>query len=237
MCGRYSLTTPPEVLAALFRLAQVPAWAPRYNIAPTQQVPVVRAAGAGADAGSGRRFDVLHWGLIPAWAEEPRVGGQMINARAESAATKPVFREAFRRRRCLVPADGFYEWKKLASGKQPYCIRRRDHEPFAFAGLWERWRGSDAYPPIESFTILTTEPNTLLRQLHDRMPVILVPDDFDLWLDPSVQDPERLGALLSPSPEERLVAYPVSTRVNRPANDEPSCLEEVAEPAEQQELF
>ena len=180
---------------------------------------------------------MLHWGLVPAWAEEPKVGGQMINARAESAATKPVFREAFRRRRCLVPADGFYEWKKLTSGKQPYCIRGRDHQPFAFAGLWERWLGSDAYPPIESFTILTTEPNALLRPLHDRMPVILDPGDFDLWLDPAIGEPDRLRRLLSPFPDDRLVAYPVSTRVNRPANDDPSCLEEVAEHAEQEELF
>ncbi len=228
MCGRYSLTTPPDVLAALFRLAAIPIWAPRYNIAPTQEVPVVREAPAGDEAGRERRFDVLHWGLIPWWAQDPGVGGQMINARAETAAEKPVFGEAFRRRRCLVPADGFFEWKKLVSGKQPYCIRRRDGEPFGLAGLWERWRRSEQ-EIIESFTILTTEPTDLLRPLHDRMPLIIDPADFDLWLDPDVREPEGLRPLLTSGSAARdaLVAYPVSTRVNTPANDDPSCLEEV----------
>lgn len=235
MCGRYSLTTPPEVLAALFKLAEIPAWAPRYNVAPTQVVPVVREIRGRDETTGDRRFDALYWGLIPWWSKDAGVGSGMINARAETAARKPAFRDAFQRRRCLVPADGFYEWKKLDGGKQPYCIRRHDREPFAFAGLWDRWRGEDEQT-IESFTILTTDPTSLLKSLHDRMPLILDPKDFDLWLDPNVQEPDRLQPLLkaTATAREELVAYPVSPRVNTPANDDPACLQEVV-PAEESE--
>ncbi|MHC4447786.1 MAG: SOS response-associated peptidase [Planctomycetota bacterium] len=228
MCGRYSLTTPPEVLAALFKLADIPAWTPRYNIAPTQEVPVVRVLRGRDETSAERRFDALYWGFIPWWSKDAGVGAGMINARAETAAQKPAFRDAFQRRRCLVPADGFYEWKKLDRGKQPYCIRRHDREPFAFAGLWDRWRGEDEQT-IESFTILTTDPTALVRSLHDRMPLILDPKDFDLWLDPDMRDPERLQTLLKAiaAASEDLVAYPVSPRVNTPANDDPACLQAV----------
>ncbi len=223
MCGRYSLTTSPDVLAALFRLTTVPAYALRYNIAPTQAAPIVRIH---SETGS-RQLDMLRWGLVPSWAKQPDIGSRLINARSETAAEKPAFRHAFKRQRCLVPADAFYEWKKLPTGKQPYVLRLRDGQPFAFAGLWEQWRDSAQphEPPLETFTILTTTANSVVVEVHDRMPVILNANDFDCWLDPSVKDAARLQSLLVPLASEAMVAYPVSRRVNSPAHDDPSCLE------------
>jgi len=174
-------------------------------------------------------MDLLHWGLIPFWAKAPDMGGRMINARAETAAEKPAYRAAFRQRRCLVPADAFYEWQKQegSESKQPYCIRMKDESPFVFAGLWERWRpkhGSDDAHAVESFTILTTTPNALLKKVHDRMPVILRPEDYDHWLDPDLQDPEHIQKLLRPFPAEYMQAYPITRHVNNPGNDDPTCL-------------
>ena len=220
MCGRFSLGTPATSLVAQFNLFGVPAWAPRYNIAPTQQAPtVVKAASQLA-----RQFKMHRWGLIPPWAKDPGIGSQLINARAETVAIKPAFRKAFRERRCLILADGFFEWQRRGLHKQPFHIRMRDGRPFAFAGLWEYWEGPEG-PGIDSCTILTTTANELVGALHDRMPVILAPQDYDLWLDPGIREAERLQSLLHAYPSEEMAAYPVSTRVNNPANDSPECVE------------
>jgi putative SOS response-associated peptidase YedK len=172
-----------------------------------------------------RELSLLRWGLIPFWAEDPKIGYSTINARAETVATKPSFREAVKKRRCLVVADGFYEWQKTDGQKQPYLIHLKDNSPFAFAGLWERWkRGEQA---IESCSIIVTEPNAVLEPIHDRMPVILSPDDYGLWLDPDVEDGKRLQSLLRPYPPDEMEAYPISTLVNNPGNDQQECVEPV----------
>jgi len=217
MCGRFTLATPGEVIAELFSLPAVPDLSPRYNIAPTQDVAIVRNRASGE-----REWAAVHWGLIPSWAKDPGIGARMINARAETIAEKPAFRSAFRARRCLIPADGFFEWRKLEGRKQPYYITWRGGKPFAFAGLWETWRGGDA-PAKESCTILTTSPNEVLVSLHDRMPVILSPRDHAAWLDGATER-EALLALLAPCPSEEVEAYPVSLRVNSPRNDDPGCI-------------
>jgi putative SOS response-associated peptidase YedK len=221
MCGRYTLTSPGEVIAEIFELVDVPEVLPRYNLAPTQEAAVVRMPAPEAP----RSLALLRWGLIPAWAKDPTVGNRMINARAESAAEKPAYRDSFRHRRCLVPADGFYEWKRQGKFKQPHLIRRRDRLPFAFAGLWSSWRGADRPAGIETFTILTTDPNTLMTGIHDRMPVILARRDFAAWLDPANRDTASLQTLLVPAPAEDWEAVPVGTRVNSPSHDSPDCLE------------
>ncbi len=221
MCGRFALTSPPDVLAALFRLEYLPALPARYNIAPTQSVAAVRAAAA-----ESRELALLHWGLIPPWAKDTSIGSRLINARSETVAEKPAFRTAWQRRRCLIPADGFYEWQKRGSEKQPHYIHRADGEPLAFAGLWERWEKGEA--PIESCTILTTEPNAMMAELHQRMPVILEPEDFDRYLDPSLAG-EAAADLLKPAAEGVLTAYPVTRHVNKPVNDDRRCLERVNE--------
>jgi len=223
MCGRYSLTTPLEAVTNLFGVAGRPNFPARYNIAPTQDVPVVRAAdGDGdGDGDGGRRLDLLRWGLVPHWAKDLKVGSRMINARAESAAKSPAFRNAFRQRRCLVPADGFYEWRKLPGGtKQPYRITLKAGL-FAFAGLWEAWH-DPAGETVRTFTILTTDANELLMPIHDRMPVILAPADYDAWL--GAEDPAAVQALLQPFPAAAMVATPVSARVNNVRNDDAACI-------------
>jgi putative SOS response-associated peptidase YedK len=222
MCGRFTLTAPADAVAVQFELPEVPALEPRYNIAPTQPVAAVRLA---RETGN-REFALLRWGLVPFWAKDPKIGSRMINARSETVGTKPAFRAAFRRQRCLVLGDGFYEWQKAQGGKQPHYIRLKDGSPFAFAGLWERWQGAEQ-GTIESCTLLTTEPNDLIRPLHNRMPVILHPQAYDLWLDSEVNDPQALQALLRPFPSEAMLAYPVSRWVNSPANDGPRCIEPV----------
>lgn len=224
MCGRFTLTDPDADLAEQFNLPDVPDLQPRYNIAPTQPVAAVRVAAESA----ARELALLRWGLIPFWANDPGIGARMINARSETAAEKPAFRAAFRRRRCLVLADGFYEWQKENGGKQPFYIRLRDGQPFAFAGLWESWKG-EGETVIESCTLLTTQPNDLIHPLHNRMPVILHPRDYALWLDPEMQAAERLKPLLRPYPFEEMVAYPVSRFVNKPQNDDPRCIEPLPE--------
>jgi putative SOS response-associated peptidase YedK len=196
---------------------------PRYNIAPTQPVAAVRS-----DPKEGHReLVMLHWGLIPFWAEDPKVGYSTINARAETVATKPTFRQAFAKRRCLVVADGFYEWKKTDGRKQPYFIHMRDDQPFAFAGLWERWKRDD--PEIESCSIIVTEANDVLKPIHDRMPVILTEADYETWLDPKVEDKTNLEGLLGSFPPSGMEAYPISTLVNNPRNDVEMCVERVRE--------
>ena len=220
MCGRYVLSAPGEVLAELFELPAPVELAARYNIAPTQAVPIVRAAGE-----SVRELAFAQWGLVPHWAKERAIGNRLINARGETLAEKPSYRDAFKRRRCLIPATGFYEWKKVEGGKQPYLLRLRDGAPFGFAGLWSAWRDRESGETLESCAIVTTSPNPLAATVHDRMPVILPRERHALWLDSGTADPEALSPLLVPYPEEEMEALPVSTRVNNPRNDDPSLVE------------
>ena len=217
------MRAPASVIAEQFALFEVPLLKPRFNIAPTQPVPVVRMTPQ--QAVPQRQFVVLHWGLVPSWAGDPAIGNRMINARAETAADKPAFRTAMRRRRCLVVADGFYEWQKAGKVRRPMFIHMRDDQPFAFAGLWESWEGAD-HSALESCTILTTSANDLVRPIHDRMPVIVAPEDYGRWLDPAVEKPEPILPLLSSYPSEPMEAYAVSTWVNSPG-DEQRCLERV----------
>lgn len=218
MCGRFTLHASPEQIAEQFGVAEPEVLADRYNIAPTQPVGIVRLD----RSAKGREWALVHWGLIPSWAKDPGMGARMINARGETLAEKPSFRAALRRRRCLVPADGFYEWKRTGSSKQPYYIRLRNHEPFAFAGLWEIWTAPDG-SEVESCTVITTGPNELMADLHDRMPVILMPEDYEQWLgtgkDADSKEVEQLQHLIRPCGAERMEAYPVSTRVNSPAHE------------------
>src|SRR3989441_8768283 len=193
MCGRYTLKTPVEELSEKFQFPEIIPLKPRYNIAPAQDVAVVRRL----PDDTARKLAMLRWGLIPAWVKDPAKARQPINAKSETVAELPTFRSAFRKRRCLIPADGFYEWKQEGGRKQPVYIRMKDSEPFAFAGLWEHWEKPDQ-EPIDSCVILTTEPNELLAQLHNRMPVILNAKDYDLWLDPYAQEVARLKPLLHP---------------------------------------
>ena len=223
MCGRYTITSPGQVIADVFGVAQPFELEPRYNICPGQDVPVVRTR-HGADD---REIDLLRWGLVPWFVKEPAPAARMINARSETAATSPAFREALRRRRCLMPADGFYEWQgsaeKKRAPKQPFYIHRADGRPMALAALWERWKGPDG-TKLESCTVLTTSPNELLAGIHDRMPVVLPPDAWSLWLDRTVQDVERIAPLLAPAPVDGMVVEPVSTWVNDPKHDDAQCL-------------
>ncbi len=221
MCGRYSITSPPEAIQRVFKVPERPNLPPRYNVAPTQEVPAVRLGDDG-----GRHLVMLRWGLIPFWAKDAGIASKLINARAESVASTPAFRAAFRRRRCLIVADGFYEWQKPArkgARKQPYRITRHDGEPFAFAGLWERWTEPATRQDVETCTVLTTDSNDLLAPIHGRMPVILDVENHDAWLDPSAE-PERLQALLRPYPDRQLTAFPISTRVNKVDNDDPGVI-------------
>lgn len=231
MCGRYTLTTPGDLVAEIFELAEPPETVARYNIAPTQEVATVRSADGG-EAGD-RELALLRWGLVPHWAKDPSIGNRMINARAETVAEKPAFRSSFKRKRCLVLADGFYEWQKVAGGsKQPWYFRLESAEPFAFAGLWARWKPKgegEEGEPIETCTILTTDANDLVEPVHHRMPVILEPDAYATWIDPTVDEREPLEALLRPFDPARMVAYPVSTRVNSPANDDPEVIDPIGD--------
>jgi putative SOS response-associated peptidase YedK len=218
MCGRYSLHTHPEVVALYFQLGLVPEIAPRYNITPGTSVLIVRQ-----DPAKGRLADLYRWGLIPSWAKDPAIGNKLANARAETVAEKPSFRSAFKRGRCLIPASGFYEWKKVAGRKQPYYVRPVGADLFALAGLTERWMSPEG--PVYTCTIITTDANELMRDIHDRMPVIIAPEDHAAWLDPGNQATEKLKALLKPCPSERMAAHPVSPRVNTPKIDEPALID------------
>lgn len=224
MCGRYTITiTMEELMMRYFaELPAVPFHLPRYNVAPTQQVPTV------VNDGQRNRLGLLKWGLIPPWAEDEKIGARMINARAETLEERPAFRDAYRRKRCLIPADGFYEWKKgPGGGKRPYRIVLRSGGLFSMAALYETWTAPDG-SKVSSFAIVTTQPNRLMADIHDRMPVILQPEDEALWLDRQVQDPARLRDLLVPYPAEEMEAYEVDKRVGSPANDDPACLERVS---------
>ncbi|MBW4630619.1 MAG: SOS response-associated peptidase [Iphinoe sp. HA4291-MV1] len=235
MCGRFTLIQTAEALYQTFHVEKVPELKPQYNIAPTQMVGAVLYN----QQSKKREFRQLRWGLIPSWSKEAPNGAKLINARAETVAEKPAFRSAFKYRRCLIVADGFYEWQLQAEKKQPYYFRLQEGKPFGFAGLWEQWRsqsGRSAPSPvgaasvigedeeIASCTILTTEANELVQPVHERMPVILQEQDYDVWLNPEVQTSEVLQQLLHPYPSEAMTAYPVSKVVNSAKHNTPDCI-------------
>jgi putative SOS response-associated peptidase YedK len=235
MCGRYRLSRRKQLVEEYFGTDSGEYdWNPRYNIAPTQHIPVIRQHPTLPI----RKLSMLRWGLIPSWARDTSVGAGMINARSETVAVKPAFREALQWRRCLIPADGFYEWQRNGQIKQPYCLEVGDEELFAFAGLWDRWT-SPQREVIESCSIVTTTANSLLSDIHDRMPVILTPADYELWLDPAFKNIAAVSEVLKPFEPALMRRYPVSTRVNHVVNDDAECAEPV-EPdatATQAQLF
>lgn len=224
MCGRYALYAEERKLRRRFGVEPPEELRPRYNVAPTQMVPILRREG------EERRFAMVRWGLVPHWAKSIDTGYSTINARAETVADKPTYRSAFRRRRCLIPADGFYEWQTRAGTKvkQPWFIALSDGEPMALAGLWERWTSPEG-APLDSCCIIVTAANDLMRPIHDRMPVILASEHWERWLDPDLKDPLSLLAVLTPFPAEAMTAWPVGTGVNSPRNDRPECVERVAD--------
>lgn len=223
MCGRFLLTSPGTVLKEAFGLSEAVPWQPRYNLAPGQQVPIIRQEPDGK-----RAFVLVRWGLVPPWAEDPALGNRLINARAETVILKPSFRDAFRKRRCLVPANGYYEWKQVGPRKQPYLFRLREGKPFAIAGLWSRWQPEPDRPALETCALITTEPNPIAAQVHSRMPAILLPEQYAVWLSPDT-DPKRALAFLQPFEGEELESYPVSLLVNSPTRDGPELLWPLAE--------
>ena len=229
MCGRYVFMSPFEAIVRLFSVDEVHAGPcePRYNVAPTQDVPIVRNSPFVGDGQAGRAVRELvlaRWGLVPFWARDISIGNRMINARAETVAETPAFRAAFRKRRCLVPADGFYEWKKSEGARQPWFIRARSGEALAFAGLWELWDAQGAEPPLQTCTIITTRANAFVAPLHARMPAVLQPDAREAWLDADTPASELLG-LLQPRDDDSLEAWPVSRKVNSPFNEAPELIE------------
>jgi putative SOS response-associated peptidase YedK len=213
MCGRFDLHLPREAIAGIFGITIVQDIQPRYNIAPTQQVVVIRTY---PDAT--RHLDLLKWGLIPSWAKDPSIGSRMINARSETVDVKPAFRTALKHRRCIIPANGFYEWREVSGKKHPLYVKLKSNDLMMFAGLWDHWKSPEG-EVIESCTILTTTTNDLIKPLHDRMPVILEPKDIDLWLDHQVADPEQLKPLFKPYFSEHMEMHPVSDLVNSPRNE------------------
>ena len=221
MCGRFALKN-PQALKAAFDLADMPELPPRYNIAPTQDIAIIRA-----DT-SGRHLSLAHWGLIPSWAKSADSGYSTINARAETVDTKPSFRAPFKRHRCIIPADGFYEWHEEGGIKIPHHIGRTDGAPFALAGLWDVWKGPEG--EVTSCTIIVTEANAFMKRLHDRMPVILAPADYVRWLDPDNHDTASLKPLLAPAPEGWLTEWPVSRELNNPRHEGLACAEAVEKP-------
>jgi putative SOS response-associated peptidase YedK len=222
MCGRYTLKTAEEEIAGRFGVEITGQLAPRYNIAPRQQVPVVRLA----DDGARRELAFARWGLVPSWAKDDSIGNRLINARAETVAQKPAFRAAFKSRRCLIIADGFYEWAQRDGGpKQPYYFYMKDGRVFAFAGLWERWKGTNG-GAVESCAIITTTANSVLEPIHDRMPVILHEADYDRWLDPDPRRASDLKDLLVPYPAGEMASHAVSRLVNTPSNEGPRLIEQ-----------
>ena len=221
MCGRYRLTR-VDKLAGRFDIEPDDDWGPRYNIAPAQNIPVIRQ-----HPEEPKRFgSKMRWGLIPFWAKDASIGYKMINARAETVATKPAFREALKKRRCLIPGDGFYEWAKNGKTKTPFCFTMADESIFAFAGIWEQWKNPEGNM-VETCSIITTTPNALCADVHDRMPVILPDDTYDLWLDPGYQKTDTICDLLKPFNPDLMRRYEVSSRVNLVKNDDAACAEPV----------
>jgi len=233
VCGRYRLSRRKQIIEEYFETADwQDDWSPRYNIAPTQPVPVIRQH----PKEPVRQIATMRWGLIPTWAKSSDGAAGMINARSETAATKPAFRDPIRFRRCLVPADAFYEWARKGASKQPYCFEVREGELFAFAGLWDGWKSADGQW-IKTCSILTTTPNAVTSAIHDRMPVILHPDSYDLWLDPGMQYVGAISELLKPYDARVMRCYPVSSRLNHVANDDDQCSRRVEIVEAQNPLF
>lgn len=233
MCGRYNLRATPQEIAEIFALLRVPELVSRFNISPTQEVPIVRLSLTG-----GREFSYVRWGLIPSWAKDPKIGASMINARSDGVATKPSFRSAFKRRRCLIPADGFYEWQEVPGQKfkQPYAISLKEPGTFAFAGLWETWKDPEG-SALETCTIITTDPNELMEPFHKRMPAILRREDHTRWLETPEEDAAELLPLLVPYPTEAMQMYAVSTLVSNARNESPECLKPAEPPRTQRTLL
>ena len=219
MCGRYRLSRRKQLIAEYFDIDNDVDWEPRYNIAPSQPVGIIRQT----PPQPGRHFSLARWGLIPSWAKDASMGSSTINARSETVRDKPAYRDAFTSRRCLIPADGFFEWRRNSREKQPFHFEMHDDTLFAFAGLWDRWIDS-AGAAIESCSILTTTANSVLANIHDRMPVILPREKYDLWLDPGFRNVKELARLLVPFDAAQMRCFPVSTRVNAVSNDDPACV-------------
>jgi len=222
MCGRFSLAVPVADLCSLFGIdlqALLPPLTPRYNIAPTQTVPVVRAS---PETGQ-RELAFMRWGLIPSWSKDPKIGAKLTNARAETITEKPSFRSAYKKRRCLVPTTGFYEWRREGKTKQPFYIRMRDTKPYALGGIWEKWTSPEG-EAVHTFSIITTGPNEVMLPIHDRMPVIVPPEHFDAWLDPKGQDAAALAERLDPITAQGMEAVPVSNYVNKASNEGLQCV-------------
>jgi len=223
MCGRYRLSRRKQIIEEHFdSVSGDEDWSPRYNVAPTQSVLVIRQNPKEAV----RELSLFRWGLIPSWAKDPAGAAQMINARSETAATKPAFRDALKSRRCVIPADGFYEWMRTAKAKQPYCFEVNGGELFAFAGIWDRWKDPSGNW-VKTCSILTTTPNAVTSPIHDRMPVILDPDDYDQWLDPGMTSVGAASELLKPYDARQMRCYPITTRINSAANDDAECCHQV----------
>jgi len=234
MCGRYRLSRRKQLVEEYFDSTGEDDWVPRYNIAPTQPVPIIRQNPKEPH----RELSLVRWGLIPWWAKDSSGGAAMINARSETAATKPAFRDALKLRRCLIPADGFYEWKRNGKEKQPYCFEINEGQLFAFAGIWETWKdASRKTMTIETCSILTTTPNAVTSTVHDRMPVILESDSYDLWLDPGMTKVNAVTEVLKPFDARLMRSFPVSTRVNHAANDDAECSTPIKIAQSQQLLF
>jgi putative SOS response-associated peptidase YedK len=233
MCGRYKLSRRKQIIEEHFdTVSGEEDWIPRYNVAPTQPVPVIRQN----PKKPVRELSLMRWGLIPSWSEDSSAAARMINARSESASTKPAFRDALKARRCLIPADGFYEWARAGRTKQPYCFEIGDAELFAFAGIWERWKDPTGQW-VKSCSILTTTPNAVTSAVHDRMPVILDPEAYDVWFDPGMTNVAAASELLKPFDARRMRCYPVNTRINSVANDDAACSARVEVTETQSRLF
>jgi len=233
MCGRYRLSRRKQIVEEYFdSVSEEPDWTPRYNVAPTQSVPIIRQN----PKEPRRELSLARWGLVPSWAKDSSAAARMINARSETAAAKPAFRDALKFRRCMIPADGFYEWQRMGKAKQPFCIEVNNGELFAFAGIWDRWKDAGGNW-VETCSILTTAPNAATAPIHDRMPVILDPDGYDLWLDPGIRDVSAASELLKPYDARLMHWYPVSTRINHVANDDEACSAPVELAQVQRQLF
>jgi putative SOS response-associated peptidase YedK len=218
MCGRYTIIATPQQLRDIFRYLELPNFPPRYNVAPTQPIPIVRLINGE------RHFALVRWGLLPSWVKDPKAFSLLVNARGETVNEKASYKAAMKRRRCLIPADGFYEWQASGARKQPYYIRPKSGVPLAFGGLWETWTGPNG-EELETAAIVTTTANRTLKAIHDRMPVIIPPEQFDLWLGDRDEDTKAATALIKPAPDDLLEAIPVSSGVNRVANDNPELME------------
>ena len=233
MCGRYRLSRRKQIIEEQFDTADwQDDWSPRYNIAPTQPIPVIRQH----PREHVRQISAMRWGLVPSWAKDTSGAARMINARSETAATKPAFRDPLKYRRCLIPADAFYEWKRNGTSKQPYCSEVNNGELFAFAGLWDGWKDASGNW-VKTCSILTTTPNLVTSTVHDRMPVILPKDDYDVWLDPGMENVAAISEMLKPYDASQMRCYPVSTRINHVANDDEGCSVPVGLAEVQNHLF